>query len=1594
MAPYRYGIAKLNLNSIVFAGILMTLLFISAAFAQVPTAGLKVWLKAGAGVTTTATGDSVTSWADQSGNGNNATQTTAGDEPVYVANAIGGQPALQFNGSTSFLTLPKASTIGILNSNYEIFIVAKTSSSAIQFLIAGATEQFEVHLNAPAAGTASVAGVRFIPTASEYIDEGSPTQYADGSPHIFDASASTTNGIIRVDGVEGGDSTGNMQGSTDSTIYLGCRSSKVLFLDGDIAEVLIYNTVLSNADRVLVESYLASKYGIKYSDYVVSSTSDADSGSYNTGTLRYVINRVDSIGSSDTADVDMTDISGTITLTSALPPINYSATLDGPGAAGLTVSGDNLYRPFFIGSALSPFSTSSPASPTVDMKGFTISQGLGQGGNGAPGGSNYYGGGGGAAGMGGAIFVNAGTLFVDSMSFSENTAAGGNGTITNNANGGGGGGFAGDGSGLSGGSGGDIGSDGVGGAGNNNFGNGGSGVFGGGGGAPEYDAGIAFSGGTGGFGGGGGESFGTAGGGSTFGGGTGGEATQSIITAYGGGGAGMGGAIFNRNGNIILENSSFVNDSTSGGTGNQSGGTYGGAIFNYGGTYYLKNVTYGTNADTNYATSSPNMYIYSGNATVPTAELLPVTNLTESSATISGTVKTNSVSTTYKFVYGTVPNSLSDTLAQASAGSSGTDTVSANLTGLSYGTFYYFRLLASNTYGNDTSSLGAFIYDTTLSKTHMKLWLSAGKGVDTTTGGAVSEWFDISGNNNSASQSTPADMPSLVAGAINGHHAVSFNGSSSYLILPSATDLGLQNSDYEMFVVALDTSSATQFILGGYPTSNYELQLNGGLGARFIPEGTTYLDEGNPGAFTNGQAHVFDVKASTTEGIIHVDGVAGGYTQTDVQSSASGALNIGRRSSGALYLGGDVAEVLIYDTTLTSAQRLAVTDYLSQRYNISYTTVSTPTVQASNMTFSNVSSSSLTLKVTKGNGAYRIIIGKQGSAVDSLPGNGSVYTADSVFGSGSEIGTGNYVVYAGSDSVITVTGLLPNTDYYFSAFEYNGTNTDQTYLTTSPATGNQATTVESPTVALLSDSTAGTTALYFRGTVNPNGDSTTCKFAYGTNPDSLTDTTASLKAGSGSSSDTVRVEATGLASGTVYYQKLIASNGGGTTTSSVSGAVINNSIPASHLRMWLRADEATSSSVDSSSVATWYDVSGNANNATQSSSGNQPILITNAVNGYPVLTFNGSSSFFNLPSSGSLGIKNSDYEIFIVARSSYTAQPEFVLSGDYQFEVQLNGTFGVRFIPNTTTNYYDEGTANEYSNGVPHIFGFTAGTSGGGVTVDDTTGATTTTSLIDTNNVAIVLGERVGAIYHFDGDIAEMIVYNTILDSAQQNEVDSYLAKKYNITTSDISLNVAATAFEATPAVGSVDLSWMTRSEVDNAGFDILRSSESITGSDTTFGPFKLIASYTTDDSLRGLGTSSTGRQYHFTDDHVLSGATYRYKIESVNTQSMAASNLMTLTVTVNVPRSYALYQNYPNPFNPSTTIRFDLMEQSNVTLAVYNVLGQRVEYWNYGMMGAGRYNESINMDRFASGVYFYRLVAEGKDGARFVAIKKLMLLK
>ncbi len=94
-------------------------------------------------------------------------------------------------------------------------------------------------------------------------------------------------------------------------------------------------------------------------------------------------------------------------------------------------------------------------------------------------------------------------------------------------------------------------------------------------------------------------------------------------------------------------------------------------------------------------------------------------------------------------------------------------------------------------------------------------------------------------------------------------------------------------------------------------------------------------------------------------------------------------------------------------------------------------------------------------------------------------------------------------------------------------------------------------------------------------------------------------------------------------------------------------------------------------------------------------------------------------------------------------------------------------------------------------------------------------------------------------------------------------------------------------------------------------------------------------------------------------------------------------------------PREFALHQNFPNPFNPDTTIKYDLAESADVTLQIYNVLGQVVRTLVASeVQNAGRYQIRWNgMDDrgvpVSSGVYFYRISA-----GEFQNVQKLMLLK
>ena len=103
----------------------------------------------------------------------------------------------------------------------------------------------------------------------------------------------------------------------------------------------------------------------------------------------------------------------------------------------------------------------------------------------------------------------------------------------------------------------------------------------------------------------------------------------------------------------------------------------------------------------------------------------------------------------------------------------------------------------------------------------------------------------------------------------------------------------------------------------------------------------------------------------------------------------------------------------------------------------------------------------------------------------------------------------------------------------------------------------------------------------------------------------------------------------------------------------------------------------------------------------------------------------------------------------------------------------------------------------------------------------------------------------------------------------------------------------------------------------------------------------------------------------------------------------VSPGNLSAVNDNSTIPQKFALQQNYPNPFNPSTIINFSLAKSGQVTLSVYDILGQEVALLVNERTEAGVHEVKFNAGHLASGIYFYRLQA-----GSFVETKKLLLVR
>ena len=233
--------------------------------------------------------------------------------------------------------------------------------------------------------------------------------------------------------------------------------------------------------------------------------------------------------------------------------------------------------------------------------------------------------------------------------------------------------------------------------------------------------------------------------------------------------------------------------------------------------------------------------------------------------------------------------------------------------------------------------------------------------------------------------------------------------------------------------------------------------------------------------------------------------------------------------------------------------------------------------------------------------------------------------------------------------------------------------------------------------------------------------------------------------------------------------------------------------------------------------------------------------------------------------------------------------------------------------------------------------------------------------------------------WSYDPDYWTWIEYETewyvqmeILLTGEEGCVCVSLSDPLNYIQPDCWLPVELSSFTATPGDRKVTLNWTTASEIDNDYFEILRGGH----------PVHREASF----------NSSTGNSYSWTETGLTNGVAYEYTLVSFDFDG-SSEELASVSATpignAAAITEYALHQNYPNPFNPETSISFDLADAGDVTLTVYNPLGQEIAILADGRMTAGRHTVNFNAAGLPSGMFFYRLETE-----EFFAMKKMVLMK
>ncbi len=668
------------------------------------------------------------------------------------------------------------------------------------------------------------------------------------------------------------------------------------------------------------------------------------------------------------------------------------------------------------------------------------------------------------------------------------------------------------------------------------------------------------------------------------------------------------------------------------------------------------------------------------------------------------------------------------------------------------------------------------------------------------------------------------------------------------------------------------------------------------------------------------------------------------YLDADVIGTESELFSVTKIGSGDCVVGGAVNT-----TTNTATSTVSGSPILLTFGNAGF--IPEPTVQVSALAVVAVTPTSIQLSWAAGNGTKRLVVIREGFAVSANPVDGVQYTADANFsGSPQFLGSGNYVVFAGSGTGVTITGLAMNTTYHFRVYEYNEVGINTNYLLTGAPTISRKTqitatvtvsgdrgwrAITSPARTLYSDLLGGFYTQGFTGTDYP---------------DSIPNMLWYVESFAGTDNQRWRKPssmADSVVAGRGYMFYVFGdmgisgyNNPANALPKAMSVTGFETPLTGGEFTYPVTFTPAADSGWNLVGNPLYSDINWDHASWTKTNMDNSIYVWSDSANTGlgDYLTWNGTT--------GSLGTgKISTMQAFWVKANA--ASPVLKLT-------EAARTTGATFYKESDTDTDTQARLDS----IP-ILEFTLRHGG----------MTKKMHVMFSGNGRVGM-DREDAWHLVSMNPSFLEFYSS---SAEGNPLSIQHMPRKLYRTADIPISVGG-YLNGKRVTGPYEIAltgaWNLPDKWELELYDrkTKRSIMLTPASRTTFSA--------------DADTSATLGMFHWLQDGGMRKTT------------ATSEERFTLKVHPNgefsdIPEVVTLSQNYPNPFNPSTTITYTVPEEMRVRLEVYDILGRRVATLVDQNQNAGRYKVQFDMRPYASGVYLYRIVT-----GESTLVKKMTLIK